>query len=87
MKEEDIRPNMVFLSDVIRRGNFPGVTVTGSGLDAKYSIRGVISINFPADPIFDVDGIVITVKPGCQCLLHNLFFGTILGFSVIFVLS
>lgn len=63
MKEEDIRPNMVFLSDVIRRGNFPGVTVTGSGLDAKYSIRGVISINFPADPIFVVDGIVYTEAP------------------------
>ncbi len=63
MEEKDIRPSMIFLSDVIRRGNFPGVTVNGYGLDAKYSIRGTISINFPADPIFVVDGIIYTDPP------------------------
>ncbi len=63
IEEEKITPNLVYLSDVIRKANFPGVTVEGSGLDAQYRVRGNISINAPASPIFDVDGVVYTDPP------------------------
>jgi len=60
---EDIKPNHIFLSDVIR-GSFSGVKVIGFGDNARYIIRsGNNSISLPSSPIFDVDGNIFKDPP------------------------
>lgn len=42
------------------RGRVPGLIVTKYGGSYKYSIRGITSINASTDPLFVVDGCVVT---------------------------
>lgn len=40
-------------------GRVPGLQVTKTGSEYKYTIRGINSINSPTDPLFIVDGVEI----------------------------
>lgn len=42
------------------KGRVPGLMVTKDGAGYKYSIRGINSLNSPTDPLFVVDGIVVS---------------------------
>lgn len=42
------------------KGRVPGLMVTKEGTEYKYTIRGVNSLNSPTDPLFVVDGNIVS---------------------------
>ncbi|GAA4273281.1 carboxypeptidase-like regulatory domain-containing protein [Aquimarina gracilis] len=58
MSREEVPKSAIFFYDVIR-GRFPGVTVTGVGVNTSYSVRGAAL----RSPLFILDGVPLNVPP------------------------
>jgi len=60
--EEQIRSSDIFVSDILRRAQFPGVVITGFGSAASISIIRSSNLTITGDinPLYVIDGVPIT---------------------------